>query len=522
MPSTADLHIQLTSLDFDTYHLTLQLHLPVAEMPPQRSRVRFDFERLQALFPDPESYGNAVSQALFGDPDVRDYLAEARRLAAQAGLPLRLLLEIDPARTKLLGLRWETLRDPQDGSWLLGHESLQLQRRLSSPDWPPDKPIPAPTGRALAAIACPQDLHGQVPWTMGQAVSAVNARLETALAGLSLAGYETTMLVGPPAGDHPVTVANLQAALCDEVDVLYIVCPAALRLRGDDSGLYLFLEDPTGRPQPLSASEMLSVLSGCKIPPLVVLAAPQAPEPDGSWRQSDPLGALRRLVPGLLELGAAGVLAFNGAAGQEMLSEFLPRLLHGLRQSGEAGPALAAARAAVRYQPDAWTPALFLRRAVGRLWHSPQGEPAAVTPAPRQANTWLVSASPERLNWMQAFAAGTIIWDRSFGERARAVLEQVRPGDTLLLYSADPENSLLGLGEALDAAHPVSDWEGERLAIRLMLRTHLRTPIPRQELAAAVPSLEILRAPYASFTRVTVEEWAAIREVITKNNPGFE
>ena len=56
----------------------------------------------------------------------------------------------------------------------------------------------------------------------------------------------------------------------------------------------------------------------------MVLAAPQVLEADGSWRQSDPLGALRRLVPGLLEMGAAGVLAFNGAASQAMLAEFLP------------------------------------------------------------------------------------------------------------------------------------------------------------------------------------------------------
>ena len=43
------------------------------------------------------------------------------------------------------------------------------------------------------------------------------------------------------------------------------------RLRADDPGLYLFLEDESGAPQALPSERMLSILGGCKIPPLIVL-----------------------------------------------------------------------------------------------------------------------------------------------------------------------------------------------------------------------------------------------------------
>lgn len=513
MATTADLEILLTRLDVDSYHVHMEYRSPFGEpCPPQRSRLNLDYDRLQALFPDPESYGSALTRALFGDPDNRDYLAEARRLAAEASLPLRLWITVDPARTRLIGLRWETLRDPQDGSWLLGKGDVQLVRRIHSPDWPPRRPLERPTGRALAVIGCPLDLHGHAPWTMGQSVEMVNARLEASLATLALAGYEIHLMVGQPVGEQPVTVPRLRSALCDEVDLLYLVCPSALRMHSDNPGLYLFLEEEDGSPQALAASEMLDVLHGCRIPPLVVLAAPQTLEADGNWAQSDPLGALRRLVSGLLEMGAGGVLAFNGAAGQAMLSEFIPRLLEALRLRGQVGEALAAARHAVRYHPDAWTPALFLREANDQLWLGEKESVEDVLPPP--ATTWMISASPERFNWGQAFAARTILWDRSFGERARQVMANIRSGDMVLLYSSDPENSLLGMARVQTDPRLVTDWEGERLAIRLELHTRWQIPVPRARLAEAAPSLELLRSPFASFTRVTPEEWQAIARLI--------
>ena len=95
---TVDLQLDITRLDQDTYHLEMQLRLPgdAAPLRSQRSRLALDFERLQALFRDPESYGRALSQALFGNPDNRDYLVSLAAWQPRAGLPLRLLLAARP------------------------------------------------------------------------------------------------------------------------------------------------------------------------------------------------------------------------------------------------------------------------------------------------------------------------------------------------------------------------------------------------------------------------------------------
>jgi hypothetical protein len=90
------------------------------------------------------------------------------------------------------------------------------------------------------------------------------------------------------------------------------------------------------------------------------------------------------------------------------------------------------------------------------------------------------------------------------------------------VYSANPEDCLLGLGRVLSEPHPVSDWEGERLSVRLELHTRLTNPIPKAGLAAAAPSLEILRSPFATFTRVTQEEWEGLRIAIHLENPGID
>ena len=155
-------------------------------MLPLRGRLQLDFERLQVLFPDPESYGAALTWALFGDPDRRDYLIQARQQAKAAGLPLRLLLTIDPSHVKLMGLRWETLRDPQDGSWLLHRMDIHMLRLTQSQDWGKPAALRMSTGRALTVISCPKDLPGYAPWTVGQTAKAVNAIQEADLARRAL------------------------------------------------------------------------------------------------------------------------------------------------------------------------------------------------------------------------------------------------------------------------------------------------------------------------------------------------
>ena len=73
-------------------------------------------DRLRALPLDPAAYGQLLGQSLFADPAVQTAFAQARSTAQTQEVPLRLRLFIGPSAPELHSLRWETLRDPQDGS----------------------------------------------------------------------------------------------------------------------------------------------------------------------------------------------------------------------------------------------------------------------------------------------------------------------------------------------------------------------------------------------------------------------
>jgi len=130
-----------------------------------------------------------------------------------------------------------------------------------------------------------------------------------------------------------------------------------------------------------------------------------------------------------------------------------------------------------------------------------------------------VSASPERFDWEQAFAAKSVLWDRSFGESAQSNLALARPGDVVFVYSADPVQRLIGIGRVESLPQSVSDWDGERLVLRFVLDVRLERGLGRNELVEIAPELEYLKHPLVSFTPVTTQQWAAIRQAITARDP---
>ena len=79
----------------------------------------------------------------------------------------------------------------------------------------------------------------------------VNVRLEASLVSLALAHFQTHHLAGQTVGEQPVTAENLQSALCDEVDMLYLVCPSALRLEARRQGCTCFWKMSQRAPQAL-------------------------------------------------------------------------------------------------------------------------------------------------------------------------------------------------------------------------------------------------------------------------------
>jgi WD domain, G-beta repeat len=142
MTAYADLEMGLHRRDIGSYTIELRFNQPDSDADIRLVRgdpalVQFDMERLGAFTLDDAAYGQLLSQSLFSDPAVRTAFAQARSTAQTLDAFLRLRLFIGPSAPELHNLRWETLRDPQDGTTFLTSERLLFSRYLSSLDWRP-------------------------------------------------------------------------------------------------------------------------------------------------------------------------------------------------------------------------------------------------------------------------------------------------------------------------------------------------------------------------------------------------
>src|SRR5882724_27456 len=179
--------------------------------------VQFDMEHLRALPLDQAEYGQLLSQSLFSDPAVQTAFAQARSTAQTLEACLRLRLFIGPSATELHSLRWETLRDPQDGSAFLTSERLLFSRYLSSMDWRPVRLRPKADLRALVVVASPTDVANYQPG--GRPLAALDVAGELARAKEGLGGIATTEL----ASSDKATFNNLSGHLRDGYDILYLI-----------------------------------------------------------------------------------------------------------------------------------------------------------------------------------------------------------------------------------------------------------------------------------------------------------
>ncbi|MGH2618325.1 MAG: SIR2 family protein, partial [Thermomicrobiales bacterium] len=82
-------------------------------------------------------------------------------------------------------------------------------------------------------------------------------------------------------------------------------------------------------------------------------------------------GALTALGPRLAEAGIPAVVAMQGDVALRTIERFMPVFFAELREHGQIDRAMALARNAVRDEPDAWMPVLFLRLKSGRIWYVP-------------------------------------------------------------------------------------------------------------------------------------------------------
>jgi hypothetical protein len=149
--------------------------------------------------------------------------------------------------------------------------------------------------------------------------------------------------------------------------VLYIVAHGSFV----EQNTYLWLEDEAGKIARVAGDELVQRMRELLVRPrLVTLIACQTAGSGAAAGTADE-GALAALGPRLADVGVPAVLAMQGNVLMQTVADFIPTFFEELRFDGQIDRAVAVARGAVRDQPDAWAPALYMRLKSGRIWYIP-------------------------------------------------------------------------------------------------------------------------------------------------------
>jgi len=356
-----DLELAIQRRDIENYSLELRFSQPgdnadVRLLRDDLAAVRFPFSELLTLAPDPLAYGNALTASLFADPAVRQAFAEACAVAQSQGFALRIRLFLAQSALELHSLRWETLCHPEDNTPLLTRPDMLFSRYLSSRDWRPVRARSRGSLRALAVIANPHDLP---------AYQLVPIEVETFRRQIAHTFGDVPLEQLTAAGE--ATLDNIVVRLLGGIDILYIVCHAAL-VNGET---WLFLENARGEVERIASTTLVARLRDlAQRPRLVVLAACQTAG-SGEVGAAGADTALVALGPRLAEAGIPAVLAMNGLITPGTVEAFMPAFFSELLREGQVDGAMAVARGVVRDRPDSWMPVLFMRLKNGQIWYAP-------------------------------------------------------------------------------------------------------------------------------------------------------
>lgn len=352
----ATLELSLRREDATHFDVELVFSLPGSEadthpLKDQLVTVRFDHERLDAAWPDVETYGKALGEMLLGQHALAEAFAACRAAAQSNNRTLRLRLAITSDAPELHALHWETLYERQSDQPLALSEQLILVRGLSSADWRPVTLRAKDKLRALVVIATPA---GLIKFQLAPLDVATEER--AARAGLGTIPIVT--LSASTEASLPTMIARLREGF----DILYLVAHGALI----DGKPYVFLDDGRGQAARIPGVELAASIADLAAPPrLIVLASCQS----AGDRGQNPLAALG---PRLATAGIPAVVAAQGPLSIETNRSFARTFFQELDRDGRIDRAMAVARQQVAARSDWWVPALFTRLRSGRIWYEPR------------------------------------------------------------------------------------------------------------------------------------------------------
>src|SRR5262249_29719550 len=229
-------------------------------------------EEFQPLLSRPREYGRKLSEALFGDPDLKQFFVDACTSSRDlGGLHLRLRFV-----RKLLGphgLRWEPWHAPRDGTaeWpLTTNQNVLFSRYVAlTADRPPRSRRPGQRLRAVVALAAPDDITAYPREGRREALAPVRVAEERQRAEAALEGCELDFLAGP----GEAGLGNLASHASAGRDIPHLACHGSLA--GAEPRLYLVSGEGAhpNRTKPADGRELVERLKEWYDQPFVVVLA---------------------------------------------------------------------------------------------------------------------------------------------------------------------------------------------------------------------------------------------------------
>jgi hypothetical protein len=321
------------------------------------SRIAIDLPRLQGLALEPDAYGAALTDMVFGTQGSPIFDAFVRaRAVARARDGLRIRLHVQENAPELHAVCWELLREPGKTTPLLSDETVWFSRFLSSDDFRLHPLQDSNTVRVLVVVANPDDLTTR--WQQ-PALDADQYFQQAKQAIASQYGRSPRDIVVRRLGGH-ASVYNIVSDLRDNYsDIVYLACHGAMT---PDGGPRVLLEDDAGLGVMVRGQELVQRLAANEGRPRLIILA--------SCRSAGGRGALglTALAPRLAQAGVPNVLAMQGDITVASVQRFLPRFFRELAKDGQIDRAVAAARFDIIGEPDWWMPTLYTHSKSGVVW----------------------------------------------------------------------------------------------------------------------------------------------------------
>lgn len=126
---------------------------------------------------------------------------------------------------------------------------------------------------------------------------------------------------------------------------------------------------------------------------------------------------------------------------------------------------------------------------------------------------WLVKSDPSEYSWEQLVSDKEADWTGVRNFQARKFLNEMQPGDSVLVYHTENDKEIVGIAEVVEKAKPdTTAEEGSWVSVRIKAVKPVGRTLTLEEIRNT-PGLSIMplvEQPRLSVMPVTPAQWEAI------------